>query len=87
MYWSLSLWSDICTGDSLNRDTVAEGAHPFADRTALSLSVTHQLGDGRWASAALHLFPLPLQSVTQQHMASDFRWALDGLLYKTDFIP
>lgn len=89
MFWSLSLWPDICTGDSVNKNTVAEGVHPFADRTGLSLCDPpgwDQLGDGRRASAALHLFPLPLQSVTQQDMVSDFRWALGGLVYRTDFI-
>lgn len=47
---------------------MAEALHPFADRTALSLCDPpgwDQLGDGTWASAALHLFPLPLQSLSK----------------------
>lgn len=73
----------------MNKNIVAEGPHPCADRTGLSLCDPpgwDQLGDGRRASAALHLFPLPLPSVIQLDMVSHFRWALDGLVYKTDFI-
>lgn len=89
LYWSLSLWPDICPGDSMNKSTAAERVHPFADSTGLSPCDPpgwDQLGDERRASAALHLFPLPLPSVTQQGVVSDFRGALDGLVYKADFI-
>lgn len=55
------------------------------------LIVTHQagtsceMGEGQ-ALPCTYSF-CPLQSVTQWDKVSDIIWALDGVVYKTDFIP
>lgn len=55
------------------------------------LAVTHQDGTS-WEMGEGQVLPCtyslrPLQSVIRRDMVSDFRWALNGVVYKTDFIP
>lgn len=84
------VWACISTGDSETKPAVAEGGHLFAERAGPSRCDPPgwdqlEMGEGQALPCTYSL--LPLQSVTWQHVVSDFRQALDGAIYKTDCIP